>query len=661
MARINFLPPWVETNLQPAFYDLESGTCLQQTARMYDKVNQLVRSVNEQNETIADYIQQFIDLKDYVEDYFDNLDVQQEINNKLDTMVQDGTLETLIGVYIQPRIDAQNAVISDFEEEVRGDITEINNAVSALASGSPIPVADISDMTDTTKTYVLTSDGNWYYYDGDSWEIGGAYQSTGIANGSIDILKLDNPLQANFVMDYSSAIDMGDGYVGYYRDTGALVESSDFTNYHVALTAGKIYTFTGRNIVQLCALVVKDSSNNVVLTTTTGNVTNNVNITFKCNDNNLTAYISKQNSNPQILENVPIFRELTSISNALKYSASVPLIKTYAGYVNCDYLANDIIRLSDTSSETIKAKVYQLCKGRTYRISAYNYAKAAGYVICNNNYEILEASSTATVGNNFVEATITYTPTVDGYIIISEVDTTHTGSVTVVNYGITVPATNVLTGKKLAVTGDSICAGAGYGGGYAGIIGLNNNMTVQNIAVGGGTVTSGTTSGGNNRFWINESITSLDTDADYVLIEGGLNDAGLNVTMGTITSGYGSSFDTDTYIGAFENMCFQLTKRFKGKKYGYVFVHQCFAKFRHSNADDGTSYYWEAKKVLEKWCIPYIDLNIECPPFGYFQNTNADLYAIRTEYTKDGDGTHPNEAGYKKYYVDKITSFLKSL
>ena len=36
---IEFLPPWVETGIQTAFYDKESGTVLQQTARMYAKVN----------------------------------------------------------------------------------------------------------------------------------------------------------------------------------------------------------------------------------------------------------------------------------------------------------------------------------------------------------------------------------------------------------------------------------------------------------------------------------------------------------------------------------------------------------------------------------------------------------------------------------------------
>lgn len=100
---VPFLPPWVETGLQPAFYDMESGTVLQQTARMYDKVNQLTRkfnelseetskTVNEYVELVLEYIEKFNELHDYVEDYFDNLDVQEEINNKLDAMLANGDL-----------------------------------------------------------------------------------------------------------------------------------------------------------------------------------------------------------------------------------------------------------------------------------------------------------------------------------------------------------------------------------------------------------------------------------------------------------------------------------------------------------------------------------------------------------------------------------------
>ena len=123
---VEFLPPWVETGLQPAFYDKESGTVLQQTARMYARVNMLIRMFNklskntkeeverfegvvndeiekfehDVNETVDEYIEKFTALKDFVDDYFDNLDVQEEINNKLDDMVEQGTLQEIITEYI---------------------------------------------------------------------------------------------------------------------------------------------------------------------------------------------------------------------------------------------------------------------------------------------------------------------------------------------------------------------------------------------------------------------------------------------------------------------------------------------------------------------------------------------------------------------------------
>ena len=101
---VNFLPPWVETNIQPAFYDKESGSVLQQTARMYAKVQCLVRMFNklskETKETVDEYISKFVELKDFVDTYFENLDVQKEINNKLDKMTEDGTLQSILGEYL---------------------------------------------------------------------------------------------------------------------------------------------------------------------------------------------------------------------------------------------------------------------------------------------------------------------------------------------------------------------------------------------------------------------------------------------------------------------------------------------------------------------------------------------------------------------------------
>lgn len=160
--RINFLPPWVEANMQPAFYEKQSGTCIQQTARMYAKVNQLVRIANEQYAKIEEYIGKFVELKDYVEDYFDNLDVQEEINNKLDAMAEDGTLGAIVGTYvlaeIEPEIEAQNERIGSLET---ADIA-INARIDTIASleeGSTTGDAELADIRTGFNGFTFASAG----------------------------------------------------------------------------------------------------------------------------------------------------------------------------------------------------------------------------------------------------------------------------------------------------------------------------------------------------------------------------------------------------------------------------------------------------------------------------------------------------------------------
>ena len=57
--RIDLLPAWTLTNFQPAFYDSESATVLQQMAKVYAKMQELLRDynsfVNEINTTITHF------------------------------------------------------------------------------------------------------------------------------------------------------------------------------------------------------------------------------------------------------------------------------------------------------------------------------------------------------------------------------------------------------------------------------------------------------------------------------------------------------------------------------------------------------------------------------------------------------------------------------
>lgn len=94
----------------------------------------------------------------------------------------------------------QGKILKDLTDENTMDISrniEVTNylqhQVNSLASGSPLVASSVSEMIDTSRVYVNTSDGNWYYYDGSQWVEGGVYQSTGIADGSV------TPAKTSFV------------------------------------------------------------------------------------------------------------------------------------------------------------------------------------------------------------------------------------------------------------------------------------------------------------------------------------------------------------------------------------------------------------------------------------------------------------------------------
>lgn len=89
---------WVQ-NVLPAVYD-ES---LSYQDLLYKVIHYLDSTMNEVDRVNTDFInlKKFAeDTKKYCNEYFENLDVQNEINNKLDEMVLDGTLDTLINRYI---------------------------------------------------------------------------------------------------------------------------------------------------------------------------------------------------------------------------------------------------------------------------------------------------------------------------------------------------------------------------------------------------------------------------------------------------------------------------------------------------------------------------------------------------------------------------------
>lgn len=183
--------------------------------KIVEKLNEVIESENKFTEDMNNLYAAFNNLKNYVDNYFEDLDVQEEIDNKLDELVEDGTLEDLIGQYVDnvvvPRINLLehninleinttennlhneitalgtevNNSIEDLNHSLTSDIDYVRNQVQSVSSGAPAGVyTNVDGLTaanpDHTKIYVVVSDGYWYYWNNsnNSWTRGGVYQSS---------------------------------------------------------------------------------------------------------------------------------------------------------------------------------------------------------------------------------------------------------------------------------------------------------------------------------------------------------------------------------------------------------------------------------------------------------------------------------------------------
>lgn len=71
--------------------------------KVVEFLNSVIESTNEASDQVEELTSLYNQLKSYVDNYFDNLDVQEEINNKLDAMVEAGTLQEIIADYLNSK------------------------------------------------------------------------------------------------------------------------------------------------------------------------------------------------------------------------------------------------------------------------------------------------------------------------------------------------------------------------------------------------------------------------------------------------------------------------------------------------------------------------------------------------------------------------------
>lgn len=208
-----------------------------------------------------------------------------------------------------------------------------------------------------------------------------------------------------------------------------------------------------------------------------------------------------------------------------------------------------------------------------------------------------------------------------------------------------------LFGKKMVSCGDSIAYGHS-GDPYVYTIADNQNMSYDKEAVGEArlSTTSPTRS-------ITLQVTELTDDYDFILVEGGINDALNGSTIGELTSGFDAELDATTVIGAVETICKFLVEHYASAKKLYILCHRTTNSNYQPHAAQ-TTYFEAIITALKKWNIPYIDLR-EYPLCGY-NAYYAQTYFSQSDFSQHG-GLHPNTAGYALGYIDQITAKMESI
>ena len=173
----------------PNVYD-DSLSYYEYLCKLNEYLNEVIEQINTLTDNMSDYetdlSQQWLDYKtdlteqwttykNYIDNYFDNLNVQTEINNKLDAMASDGTLDALIQPYVNSEIATQvsawlrenvdpvgsavtidkTLTISDSaaDAKVVGDaINEINNKINNLSLVPNVANKNINNVVGEVAT-----------------------------------------------------------------------------------------------------------------------------------------------------------------------------------------------------------------------------------------------------------------------------------------------------------------------------------------------------------------------------------------------------------------------------------------------------------------------------------------------------------------------------
>ena len=661
--------------------------------------NTIIPTVNNNAEAVEELQNLYIELKTFVDNYFDNLDVQEEINNKLDEMAEDGSLTALISAYVDPIFneftDGINETINDINETVNNQNSKINtieNKVLAATSGTPqgayqtyadLVAADPSH----NYIYVVVADGNWYYYNetASAWTAGGVYQSS---QGVIGYNYTDNLYDLSTISPSKTL-----------NSYGNLVDTDDFnTSDYIAVEAGETYTF----LSPIRVFMTYDSTKTKVqfydasdqsdgfyeppyqFTVPSGVYFIRVSIYSttlepmivkgSTSTKNYIPYSKKEEENIDFSDtgyvaiNNTVLKSLYPIPSKNLINPDEILHNSYIynekGYIHAlsTYMTTGYMKVEPSTDYYVNTRFRKLLYFDEY------YSPIVDTFVDN-----WTESGVITTHANAAYVRITFTEGLEDLMLIksdSAVSFEPYQRQLPSNVGLTdkmreeIQGVTVLTGKKLVACGDSFTqyTNAQFSSGiYAGknktypyLIGLRNNMTIENIAVSGSTLA--VNSGTQTKF--SETLyTTIPEDADYILIKYGINDSHQNIPIGTINDNVNT-----TFYGAWNIVLSYIIEHHPLAKIGIIVSN---GLDYNASAPDGSYYARATKDIAAKYGIPTLnewdDPNVPLLNRTGRTDVSEEIRTRRNEtFRVSPTNTHENWQA-QEYESSFVEDFLKRL
>ena len=216
--------------------------------------------------------------------------------------------------------------------------------------------------------------------------------------------------------------------------------------------------------------------------------------------------------------------------------------------------------------------------------------------------------------------------------------------------------------KKAAVGsiqtfGDSIARGLGsHYYSYTELIGEAHDLSVENRAVSGAVFCRAD----GMRSICDEIIKHVkpENEHDAIILEGGYNDYVFDCPLGKVTRAGTTSFDASTVCGAIETALVHIKKNAPDAKLVNVLVHDITDTATRANGTGKTFAEYEAaiKKVCAKYGVTVANCGAQLKTSD--QELSIEYTSTRFGVYPNGDGLHPNEKGYKRFYVPMIEAAL---